>query len=204
MAFGRTGADPLIRIIFFVVGLVAWLVASVLRKVTSSLPKKEQRNPPLPSFLFSELKGPPPPSVRTIYTKIRGVSFGDSHGTSRQQIIRRYCHPGDALLLMREPGNRVDTNAIGVVRVCRGHDGRATFTELLGHLSKEIAGDLAPFFDEGPVGFAEILEVTGDPARQDNCCIGVNIRADIYMPDKSGGRRKDTDSVRPRKRKRVV
>jgi HIRAN domain len=167
--------------------------------------KGPSRERSLPSFLFTDLKGPPYPRVRTIYTKIRGVSFENSDGTSRQQIIRSSCHTGDALLLMREPGNPVDHNAIGIIRVCREPDGRPIFTEPLGYLSKEIARDLAPLFDEGPVGFAEIIEVTGDLGGQDDCCVGVDIRAEIYMPDDhSGGRRKVIDSATSRKRKRVA
>jgi hypothetical protein len=205
VALLSSSADPLARIIIFVVVFVVWLVISALRRVTSSLPKKERLSPSLPSFLFSELKGPPHPGVRTIHTNIRGVSFENPDGASRQQIIRSSCHPGDALLLLREPGNPVDPNAIGVIRVCRGSDGRATFTEQLGYLSKEIARDLRPFFDEGPVGLAEIVELTGDLAGQDDCCVGVDIRAEIYMPDdNSGGRRKGIGPVPSRKRKRVA
>lgn len=205
VAFVRSSADPFARIVIFAVALATWLVISALRKATSSLPRKERRNPSLPSFLFSELKGPPHPHVRAIHTNIRGVSFENSDGTSRQQIIRSSCHPGDALLLLPERGNPVDPNAIGVVRICRGSDGRATFTEQLGYLSKEIARDLRPFLDEGPVGFAEIVEVTGDLAGQDDCCVGVNIRAEIYMPDDyAGGRREGIGPVPSRKRKRVA
>jgi hypothetical protein len=203
VALVSSSADPLARIIIFAIALVAWLVISAVRKVTSSLPKKEQRGPS-PSFLFSEFKGPAHPHVRTIHTNIRGVSFENSDGTSRQQIIRSFCHPGDALLLIRERGNPVDPNAIRVVRICRGFDGRAAFSEQLGYLSKEIAQDLRPFFDEGPVGFAEIVEVTGDLTGQDGSCVGVNIRAEIYMPDDAGGRRKGIDPVPSRKRKRVA
>jgi hypothetical protein len=204
VALVRSSADPLARIIIFAIALVAWLVISTVRKVTSSLPEKERRDPSPPSFLFSEFKGPAHTHIRTIHTNIRGVSFENSDGTSRQQIIRSFCHPGDALFLIRERGNPVDPNAIGVVRICRGFDGRAAFTEQLGYLSKEIARDLRPFFDEGPVGFAEIVEVTGDLTGQDGSCVGVNIRAEIYMSDDAGGRRKGIDPVPSRKRKRVA
>jgi len=200
-----SSADPLAKIIFVVVFLVGWLIVRALRKAAPPLRKEERSSPSLPSFLFSELKGPPHAHVRTIHTNIRGVSFENPDATSRQQIIRSSCHPGDALMLVRQPGNPVDHNAIGVIRVCREPGGGTTFTEQLGYLSKEIARDLAPFFDDGPVGLAEIVEVTGDLAGQDDGCVGVNIRAEIYMPDDcADGGRKDTASVPSRKRKRLA
>lgn len=202
MVFISSAADPLLGIIFVVAVFVFWLVKSALGKAASPLREEKRSSPSLPSFLFSDLKGPAHPRVRTIHTNIRGVSFENPDGRSRQQMIRSSCHTGDALLLLRECGNPVDPNAIGVVRICRGSDGRATFTDHLGYLSKEIARDLRPFFDEGPVGFAEIVEVTGDLTGQDAFCVGVNIRADIYMPDDyAGGRRGPVPS---RKRKRVA
>jgi hypothetical protein len=205
VALVNSSADPIVRIIFFAVGFVVWLIVLALRKVSSSLPKKQRRNPSLPSFLFSELKGAPDRQVQTIYTEIRGVSFENPDGAPRQQIIRSSCHPGDALLLVRQPGNPVDTNAIGIIRICRCPDGGASFTEQLGYLSKEIARDLRPFFDEGPVGYAEIIEITEDLAGQDNCYVGVDIRAEIYMPhDYAGGRRKRIGTPPSRKRKRIA
>jgi hypothetical protein len=204
VALISSSADPLVGIVFFTAGLILWLIVSTLRKITSPLPKK-RRNPPLPSFLFSELKGLPYPHIRTICTKVRGVSFNNPDGTSRQDVIRSLCHPGDALLLTREPGNPVDRNAIGVIRVSRGPDGKAAFTELLGYLSKEIAQDLGPFFEDGPVGLAEIVEVTGDLAGRDDCFVGVNIRAEIYMPDDhADGRRKGVGNVASPKREGVA
>lgn len=201
MAFARSSADPLPGIVFLLIVLVFWFIKSALGKE----PSKPSGKTPLPSFRFSELKGPPYPHVRTIHTNIRGVSFENPDGASRQQIIRSSCHAGDALMLVRQPGNPVDPNAIGLIRVCRGLDGGTTFTEQLGYLSKEIAHDLAPFFDDGPVGFAEIVDVTGDLAGQDDCCVGVNIRAEIYMPDDdAGGRRKSVESGRSRRQKRIA
>jgi hypothetical protein len=205
VALFSNSADPFVGIIFLVVGLAAWLVASALRKVASPPRRVEGGSRALPSFLFSELKGAPHPHIRTIYTKIKGVSFKNPNGASRQQIIRSLCHPGDALLLMRDPNNPVDRNAIGVIRISRGPDGKASFGDLLGYLSKEIAQDLAPFSGDGPVGFAEIIEVTGDLYEQANSYVGANIRAEIYLPDSSSGdARKSVESDSSHKRKRLA
>ena len=161
--------------------MVYSLVKSVFGK-TSTTKRFEGACPSLPSFLFSELEGPPYPHIRTIHTKVRGVTFKNGNGTSRQQIIRQLCHSGDALLLLRDRDNPADPNAIAIIRICRGVDGKATFCEQLGYLAKEIARDLAPILGETPVGFAEILEITGDLSGRDGGNIGVNIRAEVYLP----------------------
>ena len=102
---------------------------------------------------------------------------------------------------MREPGNPVDTNAVAVIRVCRGTDGRTELGELLGHSSKEISRDLGLCLDEGPVGFAEILEITGDLDGRDGGSVGVNIRAEEYMPaDNVGENDADADTPTPSNR----
>ena len=104
---------------------------------------------------------------------------------------------------MREPSNPVDPNAIGVIRICHGPDDCATFAEQIGYLSKEMAQDLAPFSDEGPVGFAEILEITGNIAELE--CLGVNIRAEIYVPgDCANDQPKHASSARSRKQNRIA
>jgi hypothetical protein len=203
VTFIRSSSGLLIRIIFLAGGLMVCLIWSAMRKM---LPGKASAISSAKAFRFSEIKSDPDyPYVRTIHTRIRGVAHRNSDGAFRQQIIRNFCHPGDALLLMREPGNLVDSNAVGVIRVCRGPDGRATFEELLGYLSQEIAHDLAPFFAAGPVGFAKIVEITGDLVGQSDSCVGVNIRADIYMPDHNAGvEREGIDSFLSAKRKRIA
>jgi hypothetical protein len=174
----RGGADPLPGLVALAIGLVYWLIKTVFSN--GHAPK-----PSSPSFRFSELKEAPVRPVRVIRTKIRGVSFDNADGTSRQQIIRNCCHSGDALLLLRDRHNPVDPNAVVVVRICRDECGKAAFREQLGYLSRELAQDLAMFFDDGPLGLAEILEVTGDLSGQRGGNVGVNIRAEVYAPGAS-------------------
>ena len=104
---------------------------------------------------------------------------------------------------MREPGNPVDPNAIAVIRICRAADGRTDFGELLGHLSKEIARELAQEFDNGPVGIAEILEITGDLTGQEGGNAGVNIRAEIYLPEEHNNDKSGNIDASPRRRPRT-
>lgn len=179
MVFVRSSPDPLVRIAIFVVAIIVSLIWKALRKMLpdeASLPQSAK------SFRFSEITpGPNDLCVRTIRTKIRGVSCKNRDGRSRQHIVRTLCHSGDALLLVREPDNPVDPNAVAVIRISQGTDGPG-FREQLGYLSKEIARDLAPIFHEGPVGFGEIIELTGDLTGQGGENVGVDIRVEAYMP----------------------
>ncbi len=180
MEFVRGGPDP-IRFVIFVVCVVFALIWKAIKKTLSAEASPPQSSK---SFRFSEMSaGPADTHIRIIQTKILGVSHRNPDGTSRQQIIRNFCHAGDALFLIREPDNPADANAIQVIRICRGADGKADFRERLGYLSKEIALDLAPIFPDGPVGLAEILEITGDLEGLNGDNVGVNIRAEVYLPD---------------------
>jgi len=184
MVLARSHGDPLLKLIILVAIFVYWLIKSAFGK-------EEQQKKSLPSFAFSELESQPRPNIRTIYTKIRGVSFQNDNGTSRQEIIRTSCHPGDALLLIGDRKNPVDPNAIKVIRICHGADRKAALGEHLGYLSKEIAADLAIVCKKGLLGFAEILEVTGDLTGQEGGYVGVDIRAEIFMPkDRATSKRK--------------
>lgn len=158
------------------VSLPIWLLWSLLKR---DQPSKSY----LPSFRFSELKETPIGPARVIHTQICGVSFQNRDGVSRQELIRSCCRPGDALLLLRDRHNSVDPNAVGIVRICRGSDGKATFGDQIGYLSKELALDLSHLFSDAPLGFAEILDVTGhfDDLAEQN--FGVNIRAEIYVSE---------------------
>jgi len=71
-------------------------------------------------------------------------------GSSRQAFLKT-CSSGDPLVLVREPKNKYDRNAIAVFRG----------TDQLGYLSKEVAGELAKVMDSGKKLTAKILEVTG-------------------------------------------
>lgn len=70
------------------------------------------------SYPFSEVANDANfPHVRSIHTKIRGVTKENPDGANRQQIIEQYCRRGDALFLVREPNNPFDPNAIQVRRI---------------------------------------------------------------------------------------
>src|SRR5947209_2653388 len=98
------------------------------------------------SYPFSELQADPRyPHVRSLRTKIRGVTKRNTDGSYRQDIILTCCRCGDALFLQREPNNPVDANAIRVRRiVCTDVDDKPRLGEQLGYLSRGLAEDLAP------------------------------------------------------------
>ncbi len=134
------------------------------------------------SYPFSEIQADPNfPHVRSIHTKIRGVTHANPDGANRQDIIRQWCRSGDALYLVREPKNPADSNAIQVRRiVCSDAPDKPVLGEQLGYLSRELAEKLAPNIDEhGFVLMAKIMDVTGgDYGRS----LGVNIQIEEYEP----------------------
>ena len=78
-----------------------------------------------------------------INTILAGVTFG-----KRQYYIRKYCRRFTKYELVREPDNKFDKNAIGVV---------ATKHKLhIGYIPKKLASKLSPIMDNGvglKVGF---------------------------------------------------
>ncbi len=131
---------------------------------------------------FSEVQPDPNfPHLRTIRTKIRGVTKQNRDGLLRQDIIRQGCHVGDALWLVRESDNPVDPNAIRIFRMISEADA-AGLGEQLGYVSRELAEDLAPRMAAGSIMFARISDLTGDITGQDGRSVGVNIQIEEYVP----------------------
>jgi hypothetical protein len=133
------------------------------------------------SYPFSEVTNDANfPHVRSIHTKIRGVTKGNPDGGNRQQIIKQWCRSGDALFLVREPNNPVDSNAMQVRRIVYGDtQDKYRLGEQIGYVSRELAEDLAPKMDfERFVLLAWIMNVTGE----DSDSLGVNIQIEEYKP----------------------
>jgi HIRAN domain len=141
------------------------------------------------SYPFSEVADDPNfPHVRSIHTKIRGVTFENPDGANRQQIIRQWCHSGDALFLVREPNLPTHPNAIQVRRIVYSDvPDKPRLGEQLGYVSHDLAEELAPKMDhDGFVLFAWIMEVTGG---EDDKNLGVNIQLEEYQPAQHPSRR---------------
>jgi hypothetical protein len=158
------------------VAVIVTIIIAVLLIVLTSALWKNRGN--AKAFPFSEITDDPRfQHVRSIRTKIRGVSKKNYDGSSRQDIIDRLCREGDALYLVREANNPVDRNAVQVRRVVCVEPDKPRMGEQLGYLSRELAADLAPLLDGGVVMIARILNVTGTEAGYTE---GVNIQIEEY------------------------
>jgi len=101
---------------------------------------------------YLPLDGPQPPPKRSFFTKIAGVSHRNRNRTSRQAIIKR-CRVGEELLLVREPDNAFDPNAIKVLR---------TNGEQLGYVpASSAASGLARQLDRAEAIRCRISDLTG-------------------------------------------
>lgn len=112
-----------------------------------------------------------------IRTKVRGVTATNPDGSDRQAIVRR-CKPREMLLLVREPHNRYDRNAVAVYR--RG--GLLSDTQQIGYISAELAEEIATRIDSGERVEARVLEVAGGGGGflRERKNFGLNIALLIY------------------------
>lgn len=111
--------------------------------------------------------------------RVVGVSFVDPDNRKRA-LLRSLCeerdlvNPGDldhpetiAVVLLRNPGNKFDANAIEVhVPLLEG---------MLGHLPKEVAAKVAPFMDSGGQVAAALTGIFIAHAAPDNYGIGISV-----------------------------
>ncbi len=104
----------------------------------------------------------------TINTKVVGVTFNGI------QNVLPTLRSGMALSFIREPDNQYDRNAVAVL--CNGNN--------IGHLSAELASDIAPIMDNGIPVTGKILNITGGGRLSYGC----NIEVTVY---KSIGQKED-------------
>lgn len=103
-----------------------------------------------------------PHTSRSFFTKVAGVTY-----EGRQEIVGQ-CHPGERLLLVREPDNPIDPGAVKVMRM----NGQQ-----LGYIPAHVTrnGDRSGFahsIDDGETFDCYISEITGGGDKN----FGVNIR----------------------------
>ena len=185
-------------LIVIVILLVAYMIYGIIRGRNQEIPAP-QRTVPLrhtaapqhttpathggKSYPFSEFTSDPRyPQVRTIHTKIRGVTkANDNDGSDRQPIIRQCCRSGDALFFLREPQNPVDRNAIQVRRVVYTDvPDKPRLGEQVGYLSRDLAEEFAARMDnDGWVMMGAILNISGEEYGEN---LGVNIEIAVYRP----------------------
>ena len=87
--------------------------------------------------------------------KVVGVSLHNADGSDRQEIIRAHCEIGTRLLLLPEPENPVDANAI---RVCVLHEA----AELqIGYLKANLAAIITDGLRSNVYPYATAIVVSG-------------------------------------------
>ena len=90
--------------------------------------------------------------MRSFYTKIVGVTFDNSNGTSRQSLIADLDNLPCDLQLERQQENPHDCNAVAVL----DPQGRQ-----LGYLSRAVADQIARLLDLGSTVQVQATQVTG-------------------------------------------
>jgi len=120
---------------------------------------------------------------RVFFTQVHGILHKNSDGSSRQQIIRQ-CQPGEELVLVPEPTNAYDANA---VKICRQNgqqlgywqaDGRLAHDLEIGWTYRVTIDEIYPFKDE--------------PRRQ-----GVRLRVEVLTMGRVTEKRKKLEAGEP-------
>ena len=113
-----------------------------------------------------------PKHIKTIPTKVVGVTFLNPDGSDRQRIIAR-CRPGADLALVHEPDNPHDDCAVAVRRKTR----RGQPGDQLGHLNARLTGEMVNHVAAGRLFSCTLRFVTGGRAGES---YGANIDINIY------------------------
>ncbi len=108
--------------------------------------------------------------ARLNFSKVRGVSFKNIDGISRQSVIAalsKYATEEISLYFEREPDNPYDPNAIKIMAKVAGKG-----SAQIGYVAKELAEDLAVEMDLNRKVVVILEEITGRSSRM----LGVNYR----------------------------
>ena len=113
--------------------------------------------------------------MRSIITKIVGVTFNNPAGRDRQELLelfdRQLAQDENPLLtVQRDHNNPHDPNAVAVLNI----EG-----EQLGYLSRNVASTIAPLLDSGTYVSIKPLQITGGGSR----FFGLNVQLD-YVDEK--------------------
>lgn len=106
-----------------------------------------------------------------MYTKVAGVTFSNSDGAWRQNLIREFGKSGKRLIFKREPRNPADPNAVAVWLPVRSLFFPKAFQ--IGYLNHHLAPEVARFMDTGGSLEGIIAEVTG--GTREKPTLGVNM-----------------------------
>ncbi len=146
--------DTLVRVIFalIVLGFIGYFVFMAVIAI-----KRIQLDRQTKSNNYLERHHNDLTETDSIYTKVVGVTFGNI------QSVLPTLSAGMRLKFRREPDNEYDSNAICVI--CN--------SKKIGHLSADLACDLAPVMDNGGRLEGKIVEITGGGTKNYGCNIEV-------------------------------
>lgn len=119
----------------------------------------------------SEALRPSDGETRTFATKVVGVTRKNVDDRSRQDVIRD-CVIGDDVLLVPEPDNPVDPDAIAVYR-SNGHQ--------IGYLDARLAGEVSRLIALGGGAGASIADIVG--GTEDAPTLGVILQMTKTEPE---------------------
>ncbi|MGI6259988.1 MAG: HIRAN domain-containing protein [Anaerolineaceae bacterium] len=127
---------------------------------------------------YAKLYGLGEPVTQKFHTKLKGVTYENEDGRSRQEIIANDLKPGIELSIVREPENPHDSNTIAVRTLSNG--------DRVGFLSADLASRFAPLMDSGQLITAVVKDITG--SEQGN--LGVNILLTVFTKQESEKRQR--------------
>jgi hypothetical protein len=142
---------PMLILLAFVIvppALIVWFIKSVIAGFKLRKIKKHA----VRGFFFKLDK----PTGKFWHVRVKGVTFDNPDGSSRQDIVKS-CRPSEDLILVREPNNKHDPDAMAVY----DSGGR--------QLGYYPAGEseLARHIDRGGACAAEVVEVIGGSEDED-------------------------------------
>lgn len=111
------------------------------------------------------------------HTKVVGVSHDNPDGSSRQQLIRKHCKKGVMMMLVPEPDNTFDPNAVAVYVYKSKLIGKSIRAQI-GYLKSDVAKE----FHTMTKVHAKIADVTG--GTKDKATMGVNLQITGEKPKK--------------------
>ena len=92
-------------------------------------------------------------------SKVAGVTYKNPDGSDRQEIIKKRCKPGMALMLKRELDNPHGDNATGVWIKTKSLFSSSEYQ--LGYLNSSVAKEVVEHIESGRTARAKIANITG-------------------------------------------
>ena len=122
-------------------------------------------------------------SNRTFYTQVHCILHKNADGGSRQQAIRQ-CQQGEELVLVPEPTNAYDANA---VKVCRKNGQQIGYWQADGRMAHDLA-----------IGWTYRVTIDEIYAFEDKPKnLGVRLRVEVLTMSHATGKRKKPEAKKP-------